>query len=133
MPGNLLSDHVGFVVCLGLEAAVVGPKVDGNTDASDTALVDLCVSAQSHMLTIDCAHHLCCLRSGNRKFHVCISLPEPIEQGISRKESIVCLPGRSDRLRTRVTVQATLLRFGGANQLLPVLKLLGVGCLCRVC
>lgn len=41
MPGNLLSDHVGFVVRLDLEAAVVGPEVDGNANASDTALVDL--------------------------------------------------------------------------------------------
>jgi hypothetical protein len=37
----LLSDHVGFVVCLDLEAAVVGPEVNGNADASDAALVDL--------------------------------------------------------------------------------------------
>jgi hypothetical protein len=41
MPGYLLSDHVGFVVRLDFEAAVVGPEVDGNADASDTALVDL--------------------------------------------------------------------------------------------
>ena len=47
MPRDLLSDHVGFVVCLGLEAAVVGPEVDGNADASDTALVDLHMSARS--------------------------------------------------------------------------------------
>jgi hypothetical protein len=38
---NLLSDHLGFVVCLDLEAAVVGPEVNGNADASDAALVDL--------------------------------------------------------------------------------------------
>ena len=41
MPRDLLSDHVGFVVCLDLEAAVVGPEVNGNADASDAALVDL--------------------------------------------------------------------------------------------
>ena len=49
MPRDLLSDHVGFVVRLGLEAAVVCPEVDRDTDASDTTLVDLHVSAQSHM------------------------------------------------------------------------------------
>jgi len=41
MPGYLLSDHVGFVVRLDFEAAVVGPEVDGDADASDAALVDL--------------------------------------------------------------------------------------------
>ena len=50
MPSDLLSDHVGFVVCLGLEATVVGPEVDGNADASDTALVDLHMSARSDVL-----------------------------------------------------------------------------------
>ena len=50
MPRDLLSNHVGFVVRLGLEAAVVGPEVDGNADASDTALVDLHMSARSDML-----------------------------------------------------------------------------------
>lgn len=133
MPRDLLSDHVGFVVCLGLEAAVVGPEVGGNADASDTALVDLHMSARSDMLSSDCAHHLCCLRSRNREFHVRISLPEAVEQRVSREESVVCLAGRGDRLRTRVAVQATLLRFGGANQFLPVLELLRVSCLCREC
>lgn len=47
MPGNLLSDHIGLVIGLDLEAAVVGPEVDRNADASDSALVDLRVSAQS--------------------------------------------------------------------------------------
>jgi hypothetical protein len=47
MPGDLLSDHIGFVVRLGLEATVVGPEVDRNADASDTTLVDLRVSARS--------------------------------------------------------------------------------------
>ena len=28
LPANLLSDHVGIVTCLDLEAAVVGPEVD---------------------------------------------------------------------------------------------------------
>jgi len=79
MPSDLLSDHVGFVVCLGLEAAVVGPEVDGNADASDTALVNLHLSARSNMLSSGCAHHLCCLRSSNRKLHVGISLPEAVE------------------------------------------------------
>jgi len=37
----LLSNHLGFVVRLDLEAAVVGPEVNGNADASDAALVDL--------------------------------------------------------------------------------------------
>jgi hypothetical protein len=41
MPGYLLSDHVGFVVGLDLEATVVGPEVNGNADASDAALIDL--------------------------------------------------------------------------------------------
>ena len=104
MPSDLLSDHVGFVVRLGFEAAVVGPEVDGIADASDTALVDLRVSAHSNLLLSNCAHHLCCLGSCNRKLHVCISLPEAVEQRISRKESVVCLSGRGDRLRTRVAV-----------------------------
>lgn len=51
MPRDLLSDHVGFVVCLGFEAAVVGPEVDGIADASDTALVDLHMSARFDMLS----------------------------------------------------------------------------------
>ena len=50
MPRDLLSDHVGFVVCLGFEAAVVGPEVDGIADASDTALVDLHMSARFDMV-----------------------------------------------------------------------------------
>ena len=127
---DLLSDQFGFVVGLSLEAAVVGPEIDGNADASDTALVDLHMSARSNMLSTNYAHHLCCLRSRNRKFHVRISLPEAVEQRVAREKSVVCLPGRGDRLRTRVAVQATFLRFGGANQFLPVLKLLGIGCLC---
>jgi len=104
MPRDLLSDHVGFVVRLGFEAAVVGPEVDGIADASDTALVDLHMSAPSDMLLSDCAHHLCCLRSRNRKLHVCVSLPEAIEQRVPREESVVCLSGRCDRLRTRVAI-----------------------------
>lgn len=131
MPRDLLSDHLGFVVRLGLEATVVGPEIDGIADASDTALVDLHMSARSDMLSSGCAHHLCCLRSRDRELHVCISLPEAVEQRVSREESVVCLTSRGDRLRTRIAVQATLLRFGGANQFLPVLKLLGLSCLCR--
>lgn len=104
MPSDLLSDHVGFVVCLGLEAAVVGPEVDGNADASDTALVNLHSSARSNMLSSDCAHHLCCLRSRDRELHVGISLPEAVKQWVPREESVVCLTGRGDRLRTRVAV-----------------------------
>ena len=104
MPRDLLSDHVGFVVRLGLEAAVVGPEVDGNADASDTALVDLHMSAQFNMLLSNHAHHLCCLRSRNRELQVCISLPEAIEQRVPRQESVVSLTGRGDRLRTRVAV-----------------------------
>jgi hypothetical protein len=50
MPRDLLSDHIGFVVCLGFEAAVVGPEVNGVADASDTALIDLHMSARSDML-----------------------------------------------------------------------------------
>ena len=50
MPGDLLSDHFGFVVRLGLEAAVVCPEVDRNADASDTALVDLHMSARFDMV-----------------------------------------------------------------------------------
>jgi hypothetical protein len=46
MPVYLLSDHVWLVVRLNLEAAVVGPEVNGNANASDAALIDLsCVSA----------------------------------------------------------------------------------------
>ena len=79
MPENLLSSHVGIVVCLGLEAAVVGPEVDGNVDASDTAFVNLRLSAYSSVLHIDCTHHLCCLRPSDLELHVRISLPEAIE------------------------------------------------------
>ena len=104
MPSDLLSDHVGFVVCLGLEATVVGPEIDGIADASDTALVDLHMSARSDMLSSGCAHHLSCLRSRNRELHVCISLPEAVEQRVPREESVVCLTGRGDGLRTRVAV-----------------------------
>jgi len=41
MPVHLLSDHVGFVIRLDLEAAVVGPEINGDADASDAALVNL--------------------------------------------------------------------------------------------
>lgn len=47
MPEDLLSDHVGLVIGLDLEAAVVGPEVDRNANASDSALVNLRMSAQS--------------------------------------------------------------------------------------
>lgn len=129
MPGNLLSGHVGIVVCLGLEATVVGPEVDGNADASDTALVDLRLSAYSGVLQIDCTHHFCGLRPCDLELHVRIPLPEAIKQRVPREETVVCLTGRGDSLRARVAIQATLLRFGGANQLLPVLELFGIGCL----
>lgn len=129
MPGNLLSGHVGIVVCLGLEATVVGPEVNGNADASDTAFVNLRLSAYSSVLQIVCAHHFCCLRPCDLELHVRISLPEAIKQRVPREETVVCLSCRCDSLRARVAIQATLLRFGGANQLLPVLELFGVGCL----
>lgn len=87
MPRDLLSDQFGFVVRLGFEATVVGPEIDGIADASDTALVDLHVSARSNvLLSSGCAHHLCCLRSRDRELHVCISLPEAVEQRVSREE-----------------------------------------------
>ena len=47
MPRDLLSNQLGFVVRLGFEATVVGPEIDGIADASDTALVDLLMSARS--------------------------------------------------------------------------------------
>ena len=98
MPRDLLSNHVGFVVCLGFEAAVVGPEVDRIADASDTALVDLHVLAQSDMLLNDRAHHLCCLWPCDRKLHIGISLPETVEQRIPCEEAVVCLPGGGARL-----------------------------------
>jgi len=48
-PRNLLSDHVRIVIRLHLEGAVVGPEVDGGTDAGDTALIDL-GGRQLHLL-----------------------------------------------------------------------------------
>ena len=38
---NLLSDDVGIVAGLNFESAVVGPQVDRDIDASNTALVNL--------------------------------------------------------------------------------------------
>lgn len=52
-PTNLLSDQVGFVVCLDFEAAVVGPEIHGDADASDTALVDLRMLAQFNVCRPD--------------------------------------------------------------------------------
>lgn len=45
MPRDLLSDQIGFVVCLDFEAAVVGPEIDRNADAGDATLIDLHKSA----------------------------------------------------------------------------------------
>jgi hypothetical protein len=118
------------VVRLGLEAAVVCPEVDRDADASDTALVYLhLLACAPNMPSVHRAYHFCCLRPCDRELHVCISLPEAIEQRVSREESIVCLPGRGDCLRARVAIQATFLRFGGANKFLPVLKFFRIGCL----
>jgi len=40
-PGDLLSGHIGVVICLDLELTILGPEVDRGADASNTALVDL--------------------------------------------------------------------------------------------
>ena len=131
---NLLSDHLGFVVCLDLEAAVVGPEVNGNADASDAALVDLAPCQLASCLLEACsAHHLCRLSPGNRKFQVCISLPESVEQGVSCEKTVVSLACGCDRLRAGIAVESTFLCFSCADQLLPVLEFLRVGCLCVVC
>lgn len=122
------------MVRLDFKAAVVGPEVDGDADAGDAALVDLHKLALSNMLPDDIAYHFCCLRSCNTKLHVCISLPETVEQRVSREETVVRLPGRGDCLWARVAVQTTLLRLGGADQFFPVLELLrvrGLHCICQ--
>ena len=41
LPRYSLSDHIDVVVCLDLEAAVIGPEVNRYADACDAALVDL--------------------------------------------------------------------------------------------
>lgn len=45
VPSNLLSDDIRIVACLDLEGAIVGPYVDGDTNAGDTSFVDLLRSA----------------------------------------------------------------------------------------
>lgn len=46
MLANLLSDDIVIMAGLDLEAAVVGPEVDGTGDAGDSAFVDLDVHVQ---------------------------------------------------------------------------------------
>jgi hypothetical protein len=39
---NLLSDDIGIVAGFDFEGTVVGPEIDGDSDACDTPLIDLC-------------------------------------------------------------------------------------------
>lgn len=129
----LLSDEIGFVVCLDFEAAVVRPKVDRNADTSEAAFVDLHVSAQVAYPDSKLTYHLSRLRSRDRKLHIGVSLPETVEQRVASKESVVCFSGGRDCLGARVAVQATFLCFGSADEFLPVLELLRIRSLCRSC
>lgn len=133
MPLNLLSDQVGFVVCLDFEATVVRPEVDGNANARDAAFVDLHLSAQVIYPDSKLTHHLSRLRSCDRKLHIGISLPETVEQRVTSEKSVVCFSGGCDCLGARVAVEATFLCFGGANEFFPVLELFGIRSLCRYC
>lgn len=71
-------------------------------------------------------HHLSSLCAGDGELQVRISLPESIKQGIAGEELVVHLANGSDGLRTRVAIEAALLRLGGADELLPFLEVLGV-------
>ena len=77
-----------------LETAVVGPEIDGYTDASDTALIDLFSLAHtlqpSHVYV---AHHLRCLRASNRELEIRIFLPKAKEEWEAREEFIVDIAG----------------------------------------
>lgn len=112
----LLSDHVRIVTGLDFEGAIVGPEVDRVGDAGHSSLVD----------------HLCRLGPRDRELEVCILFPVSEEEREFGEETIVKLARRGDGLRTRIAVETALQRFGGAHQLLPILKVVWIFRLRRV-
>lgn len=129
LSGCLLSNHICVMAGLNFEGAVVGPEIDGIPDAGDAALVHLWpVSTVPAPRRHDVAtHHLRRLCASYCKFQICISLPEPVEQWEASEELVVGVSGSSNSVRTRVAIQATFLRLGGADELFPILKLFRLG------
>lgn len=124
VPSNLLSDDIRIVACLDFEGAIVGPHVDGYTDAGDTSFVDLLRSAFVRSIaSMYITNHLCRLCTANRKLEVCIFLPVAEEEGKAREEIVVGIASGCDGLWAGIPIQSALLGLGCANEFFPVLEL----------
>jgi hypothetical protein len=71
-------------------------------------------------------YHLGRFSAGNGEFEVGIFLPISKQKRELRKKAVVCISGCCDSLWAGVSIQAALEGLGRANELLPVLKVVGI-------
>lgn len=87
---------------LDLEGAVICPKVNGNTNAGNAALVNLSgISSALFRRRIfynNVSHHLSGLSTANRELEIGIFLPVAEEEREAGEESVVCVSGCGNRL-----------------------------------
>lgn len=114
------------MACLDLEGAVVGPQVDRVSDARNSALKDLRTLACAYAKKLYATDHLCSFGSSDGELQIRILLPVTEKKRELQKEAIIGVANSCDSLWTRVAVQPTLKGLCSTDELLPVLKVVGI-------
>ena len=132
----LLSHKVGSVSGLHLEGTVLGPQIDRVGDAGAASLVDL-VGTSALDSPADTkrnpAYHFGRLGTGDVELEVGILLPVTEEQRELEEEPVVRVAKSRQCLWTRVAIETAFEALAGADQFLPVLKVVRVGFLGTRC
>ena len=127
---DLLSDEEWVVGCLHLEGAVLSPQVDRIGDASNASFVDLgstlLALRWTHGALDEVAHHLCRFWAGDVELHIGVLFPVSEQEGKLEQETIVGISKCRKCLGARVSVEAAFEPLARLNQVLPVLKAVGV-------
>jgi len=110
-----------------LERAIVGPQIHRGCYARHASFEDLTKSQRFSLAhAIKAPYHLCRFSASDGEFEIRIFLPIPKEERKLRKKAVVCISGCCDSLWAGVSIQAALEGLSRANELLPVLKIVGI-------
>ncbi len=132
----LLSHKVGSVSGLHLEGTVLGPQIDRVGDAGAASFVDL-VGASALVSSAGTkrnpAYHFGRLWAGDVELEVGVLLPVAEEQRELKEETVVRVTESRQCLRAGVAIETAFEALAGADQFLPVLKVVRVGFLDARC
>lgn len=127
--GDLLSEHIDVVICVGFECAIADPQINRCEVTGHASFVDLRMCQPIVPIACSCLmilYHFRRFRASDVELEVCIFLPVSIEQRESREKAVVNLACRCDCAGAGIAIDATLLLFRRADQFFPVFVVVGV-------